>query len=86
MEDPNTSQEIVKAILGIIPQDTIFVANLPDNFSIPELKEVFKKYGELKDVRIPTDRKTGKLKNFAFITFKKEEDTKKVVKEHKINF
>ncbi len=47
----------------------LFVGGLPWSASEHTLKEVFCKYGTVEDVKIITDRETGKSKGFGFITF-----------------
>lgn len=47
----------------------IFVAKLSFDTTEDDLKEHFEEYGELEDVRINRDQKTGKSKGFGFITF-----------------
>lgn len=39
-----------------------------------ELRETFGKYGEIIDVHVPTDRETGRVRGFAFLTFKDVRD------------
>lgn len=46
---------------------TIVVSNLPHQVSQVNLLELFDKYGCIKRVLLPTYRKTGLVRNFAFI-------------------
>ena len=39
-----------------------------------ELRDVFGKYGEIKDVHLPTDRETGRLRGFAFLSYNDTRD------------
>ena len=62
-------EDFVKASLGIVKNDTIFVSNLPDFPNEVELKKMFTNFGELEDVRIPIDKYTGKSRGIAFIKY-----------------
>lgn len=46
---------------------TIVVINLPQQVSQLEMLELFEKYGSIKRVLLPTYRKTGFVRNFAFV-------------------
>lgn len=46
---------------------SIFVGNLSYEVTEEELSSVFKEYGAVKRVSIPTDRETGKARGFAFV-------------------
>ena len=46
---------------------TIYVGNLSYKASENELNNLFSSYGEVKSVKIMTDKFTGKSKGFAFI-------------------
>lgn len=50
-------------------QSKIYVGNLSYTASQEDLRQLFGACGELKDIRIITDRDTGRSKGFAFITF-----------------
>lgn len=56
---------------------SIFVGNLSFQVTEEELNSVFKEYGSVKRVSIPTDRETGKGRGFAFVDMETaaEEDT-----------
>lgn len=38
--------------LGVIPEDTLFVSNLPNNTSEKELKKIFGEYGKKLNINI----------------------------------
>lgn len=46
---------------------SIYVGNLSYQVTQDALTEVFKEYGEVKRVQIPTDRETGRVRGFAFV-------------------
>ena len=50
-------------------QSKIYVGNLSYSASQDDLRQLFGACGELKDIRIITDRDTGRSKGFAFVTF-----------------
>lgn len=39
-----------------------------------ELRDVFARYGPVLDVHLPSDRDTGKVRGFAFVTFQDSRD------------
>ncbi|MFT5170975.1 MAG: cold-inducible RNA-binding protein [Candidatus Marinamargulisbacteria bacterium] len=54
-------------------QNKIYVGNLSFNTTQDDLETEFAKYGEIEEVRLISDRETGRSKGFAFITFKTTE-------------
>lgn len=51
----------------------LFVGNLPFSTTDAELTEAFAQYGEIVEVRIISDRFTGRSKGIAFVEFTTEE-------------
>jgi cold-inducible RNA-binding protein len=47
----------------------IYVGNLSYSVTEQQLSEYFSKFGEVTDVKVITDRATGRSKGFAFVTF-----------------
>jgi heterogeneous nuclear ribonucleoprotein A1/A3 len=54
-------------------QFKIYVGNLSYDTTGEDLNELFSKFGQIADVKLITDRDTGRSKGFAFITFAQEE-------------
>lgn len=54
-------------------QNKIFVGNLPFKVDDQELQDVFGKFGEISEIKIPTDRESGRARGFAFITFETQQ-------------
>ena len=56
---------------------SIYVGNLSYEVKAEDLKEVFKEYGSVKRVHVPTDKETGRPRGFAFVELetKAEEDS-----------
>ncbi|KAH6801101.1 glycine-rich RNA-binding protein 3, partial [Perilla frutescens var. hirtella] len=52
----------------------IFVGGLSYNTNDAGLREAFNKYGEIVDVRLITDRETGRSRGFGFITYTSVEE------------
>ncbi|MAZ39769.1 MAG: RNA-binding protein [Legionellales bacterium] len=50
-------------------QSKIYVGNLSYQVSQDDLHEFFGQFGAIQDVKLITDRETGRSKGFAFITF-----------------
>lgn len=58
-------------------QSKIYVGNL--NFKTTEdaISDFFSQYGAIKELKLITDRMTGRSKGFAFVTFDQEEAAQK---------
>jgi len=46
---------------------SIYVGNLSYQVTQDDLKQVFEEYGTVKNVTLPTDRETGRMRGFAFV-------------------
>ncbi|MBD0345084.1 MAG: RNA-binding protein [Coleofasciculus sp. Co-bin14] len=46
---------------------SIYVGNLSYDVTEEDLSAVFKEYGSVKRIQLPTDRETGRLRGFAFV-------------------
>ena len=57
----------------------LFVGGISWNTTEDQLKEYFSQIGEVEEVKIITDRMTGRSKGFGFVTYKNEEDAKKAI-------
>ena len=55
-------------------QNRLYVGNIPYTTTEDELQEAFSAYGSLREVRIITDRETGRSRGFAFVTFESAEN------------
>ncbi|MEC4984674.1 MAG: RNA-binding protein [Oscillatoria sp. PMC 1068.18] len=51
---------------------TIYVGNLSYDVTEADLKDVFAEYGSVKQVKMPVDRETGKMRGFAFVDMETE--------------
>jgi len=76
LEEAGVSKEILMASLGLVAEDTIFVANLPENAGDRDIRDLFNEFGRIRDLKIPFDRKTGKNKRICFITYDDEKHAK----------
>jgi len=52
----------------------IYVGNLAFQLTETELQELFQEFGEVKSVKIISDKMTGKSKGFAFVTMENDEE------------
>ena len=50
-------------------QNKLYVGNIPYSTTEDELQATFAPYGPLREVKIITDRETGRSRGFAFVTF-----------------
>lgn len=50
-------------------QNKLYVGNLSFSTTQAEIEQAFSGYGEVDEVRLITDRATGRSRGFAFITF-----------------
>lgn len=57
----------------------IFVGNLPFSATEDGLRDLFSPFGEVQQVRIMTDRDTGKSRGFAFVEMAQNEDAAKAI-------
>lgn len=46
---------------------SIYIGNLSYDVTQDALTDVFREYGKVKRVQIPTDRETGRVRGFAFV-------------------
>ena len=59
----------------------IFVGNLSWSATEDDLRVVFGPYGPTTDVKVITDRETGKSRGFGFVTFENAADADKAIAE-----
>ncbi|MEM7250337.1 MAG: RNA-binding protein [Pseudomonadota bacterium] len=55
-------------------QKKLFVGNLPFASTEDDIREAFAGFGALEQVRLITDRETGRSRGFAFVTFENADD------------
>lgn len=51
---------------------SIYVGNLSYDVTREDLEQVFKEYGEVSRISLPTDRETGRPRGFAFVDMQAE--------------
>lgn len=57
----------------------LYVGNLPYNMNDEALTATFAKVGEVKDVKVITDKYSGRSRGFGFVTMADEDTAKKAV-------
>ena len=62
-------------------RNSVFVRNLPHESNQDQLKRIFQEYGQIRDIFIPRDNKTGRHKMYAFIEYSSVEETDRAVKK-----
>ncbi|CAG5131834.1 unnamed protein product [Candidula unifasciata] len=65
----------------------MFVGGLKDDTTEEQMRDVFGQFGEIDSVDIVTDKATGKVRGFAFVTYKDYDSVDKAVllKRHELN-
>lgn len=63
------------------PKNKLYVGNLPYEATDTTLTELFSEYGEVTEAVVISDKFSGRSKGFGFVTFAKDEDAEKAVKE-----
>lgn len=66
----------------------LFVGNIEWGVTDEELNKLFAAYGEIEESVIVKDKFSGRSKGFGFVTFVKDEDGEKAIKElegHELN-
>jgi len=59
--------------------EQLYVGNLPYQINAHQLKHIFSQFGELGNVRLIKNMRTGRSKGFAFVTFVNLKDAKKAL-------
>lgn len=62
--------------------EQVYIGNLPYRANERDLRKRFSSYGRITDVRIVKDRRTGRSKGYAFITFSSGREAKKALADH----
>ena len=57
----------------------VFVGNLSWNTQEQSLRKAFEAFGEVEEVRIITDRHSGRSRGFGFVTFARGEDAQSAI-------
>ena len=60
---------------------TLFVKNLPYTFKEDDIGDRFRRYGEIKSIRIAYNWQTKESKGFAYITYETHESAKKALEK-----
>ncbi|MGF1482454.1 MAG: RNA recognition motif domain-containing protein [Cyanophyceae cyanobacterium] len=58
---------------------SVYIGNLSYEVNQQDLNEVFAEYGTVKQVHIPTDRETGRVRGFAFVEMETEAEEEKAI-------
>lgn len=62
-------------------QPKIYVGNLSYSVTADQMNDFFTQFGEIVEVKLISDRETGRSKGFAFITFTSQQSADKAVEE-----
>lgn len=63
----------------IVMQNQLFIGNLAFSTTKEELEAAFSVYGQIVEVKIPTDWYTGRVRGFAFVTFETSQAAEKAL-------
>lgn len=77
-EPVKTEEEIVEE--KILASGRLFLRNLLYTSTEDDFRELFSQYGELEEVHVAVDTRTGKSKGFAYIQFSESQDALKAYK------
>ncbi len=58
---------------------SIYAGNLSYNVTDEELRRAFSEFGEVLDVKIITDRETGRAKGFGFVEMENKDDAENAI-------
>jgi len=59
---------------------SIYVGNLSYDVTSEDLSEVFKDYGTVKRVQLPTDRETGRVRGFGFVEMASDNEENEAIR------
>ena len=59
----------------------LYVGNLPFSVTLEQLKEIFSKYGAIKEATIVTNKFSGRSKGFGFIEFEEDSSADSAISE-----
>nr|XP_046910294.1 serine/arginine-rich splicing factor 12-like [Dermatophagoides farinae] len=65
------------------PNRSLFIKRVPFQTRSHDLREIFEKYGPVKDVYIPKDFYTGKIRGFAYVEFERLKDAEYAIRKLK---
>ncbi|WP_017324182.1 RNA-binding protein [Synechococcus sp. PCC 7336] len=60
---------------------TIYVGNLSFKATEADITDVFAEYGTVKQVKVPTDRETGRMRGFAFVEMESKAEEEAAIKD-----
>ena len=60
---------------------SIYVGNLSYDVTEQDLNTAFAEYGTVKQVKLPTDRETGRMRGFAFVEMDNETEESKAIED-----
>lgn len=60
---------------------SIYVGNLSYDVTSDALSQAFGAYGTVKNVHLPTDRETGRMRGFAFVEMQEETEERIAIEE-----
>ena len=58
----------------------LYVGNLPYTTTVEELKDLFSEYESIEDVKVITDRDSGRSRGFGFVDLSSDEEAEKAIK------
>ncbi len=59
---------------------TLYVGNLSYTTTVEELKDLFSEYESVEDVKVITDRDSGRSRGFGFVDFSYDKEAKEAIK------
>jgi len=59
---------------------TLYVGNLSYTTTVEELKDLFSEYQGVEDVKVITDRDSGRSRGFGFVDFSSDKEAEEAIK------
>lgn len=60
---------------------TVYIGNLPYQINAEDIESIFSKYGKVKNLSLPLDKESGRIRGFAFVELEEENDENRAIGE-----
>lgn len=73
--------QLPRAGFRVVLSNRLYVGNLSFHTTEDTLRATFRAFGEVDRVDVPTDRETGRVRGFAFVTMASAQDAARAISE-----